>query len=343
VTALDNTLTQSNNVAYNMTVDIRVSDIDQKTSYSNIEILIRLGPLPFNFSDAGILVEILGGGSMAVSCHYVSSDSYGKYFEGNSSSSWYFIGAGELFPFDYYGMEFYINPRIDANFTINQVFPLFLGSKQKVLMDTWETVGLYNEIPYDISKSNEPGLILIIKRRWVIPFLEFVLPIILCYFFLGATLFMNPKSRMQEIVTVYLSLFIFIPTFFIAIQEFLPYKSILSIPEILLTNLITTIGLFGTSIMISEHQRAIVVKKFEIPVEWFSLLCAPILFLAYYHYLLLPVLRRFLSIESVITVLLVILGYFVSFIGFSLRWKKYRREKTKKEEHFWESFERAHH
>jgi len=329
---------QLDDVYYKMRVEVRVLDIDQKTSYSYIEIIITLGPLPSQFNETGILVQILGGGDMMLFCNYTASDSYGKYFEGNSSGSWYFIGAGELFPFDYYSMVFRIEPLLDTNFTISEAIPIFHGKSQKLLLDIWETTNSKNEMPYHIFENGESVLVVTIKRRWVIPFLAFTLPIILCYYFLGATLFLNPKSRMQEILTVYLSLFVFIPTFFIGIQDFLPYRSLLSIPETLLTNLITSIGFLGFSTILSGYRRLIVIRNYRIPLEWFSLILALFFFAVYYWYLLLGILFQFASLETILTFLFVVVSYFVGSLGFSLRLKK-AKQKSEKGQRFFVRYE----
>jgi len=307
---------------YKMRVEVRVLDIDQKTSYASIELLIRLGPLPQEFNETGILVQILGGGYVTLFCRYTTSDSYGKYFEGNSSSSWYLFGAGELFPFDYYYIEFRITSLIDADFKIDEATPIFYGPKQKSLCDTWETTQIINELPYHTYENEESVLIILAKRTPIAPSLAFVLPIILCYYFLGATLFLDPKLKMQEILTVYLSLFIFVPSFFIGIQEFLPYRSLLSIPEILLTNLITSIGLFGFFTMLSEYREAVMIKNFKLPLQWFGIIFALLFFIGYYLFLLLPFLIRLPSIEIILVFLFVVPSYLVSVIGFILRLRK---------------------
>ena len=312
--------------AYEMDVDIKVSEIDQKTSYSSIEVFIRLGPLPRELNETVIQVQVLGGGHLMLFCEYTTSDSLGKYFEGNSSGSWYYIGAGELFPFDYYYMEFKVSPFIDANFTLGEVIPIFHGQRQKALLDIWETRNSVNEIPYRPYQGEEPGLVLIIRRRWVVPFLGFVLPIILCYFFLGASLFMDTTARMQEILTVYLSLFIFVPSFFVGIQGFLPYRSLLSIPEILLTNLITSLGFLGISTMLSGYQRTVRIRNVELPPEWFSLILALVFFIIYYGYLLLPILLKFASEEIAVVFMLVVFSYVFGIFGFLRRTiRRYRR------------------
>lgn len=58
--------TQVDDRKYNMKVDVRVHDIDQKDSQSSIEIFVTLGPLPPQLNDTEILVQVLGGGDMMI-------------------------------------------------------------------------------------------------------------------------------------------------------------------------------------------------------------------------------------------------------------------------------------
>lgn len=315
---------QKNNV-YKMTVDVRVYDLDLKDLYSSVEVFLRLGPLPVGFNESGILVQILGGGDAMVFCNDTSSDHYGKYFQGNFSKSWYITGEGEQFPFDQYKMQFKIRPLIDCNFTIDEVTAIFSGAKQKQLSEAWETKNAHNEIPFQIAESDELMLTIQLKRRSLIPFLTLVLPVILCYYLLGATLYLEPSSRMQEILTVYISLFVFVPTFFIGIQDFLPYRSLLTIPEFLLTYAIVTNAFFGVSIMTSEHVRELKIcnKKFH-PSEWFGLILSSAIFIPLYWFLFFPISMRSPSSESIVTFLLVIGSYFFGLVGFVHRLKKRR-------------------
>lgn len=203
-------------------------------------------------------------------------------------------------------------------------------------MDTWETAKpRSNDIPYHILEGDKTILILTLKRRWLVPFLAFVLPVVLCYWLLGASLFMDPTSRMQEILTLYLSLFVFVPTFFFAIQGFQPYRSILSIPEILLTNLITSLGLLGISTMMSGHRKEMKIKRYKIPVEWFSLISALLFFIVLYGLLFLDISIRSLSIEAVITFLLAVSGYAIGVIGFALRFKTRMNQERKDTQAIW--------
>jgi len=315
--------------SYKMDVNVRIYDIDQKTSYSLLEVFIRLGPLPWQFNETGVLVQILGGGDIMLVCRHIADDSLGRYFEGNASSSWYFVGDGELFPFDHYTMEFRVTPFIDANFTVDDASVIFRGPKQRPLSDAWETQNSYNELPCLVSNSTELKLTVSIVRRSVVPFLAFVLPIIICYYFLGASLFLDPKERIQEILAVYISLFVFVPVFFTGIQDFIPYRSVFTIPELLLIYLITSIGFLGISMMMSQYVKELKIHGKSLPPsEWFGLILSLGVLFPYYLLFFFPILWRSWSMGSILTFLLVIGSYAFGIIGFRHRLKKERTGKA---------------
>jgi hypothetical protein len=313
---------------YKIRIQVRVLDIDQKNSNSSIELMVRLGPLPREFNKTEIFVQIHGGGYVMLTCKYVSNDTHGKYFEGSISCSWSLSGFGELFPFDYYYMTFNITPLMDATFKLDEVVPVFYGPKQRSLWDTWETnaTRAVNELFYYVDENEKLTLNILIKRKPIVPYVAFIIPIILCYFVLSATLFLDPKSKMQEILTIYLSLFVFIPQFFIGIQAFLPYKSLLTIPEILLTNLITSLSFFGVSTILSEYWG-------NIKVQGIGVIFALIFFIIYYCSYFLQILLVSPSIETISWVFtFVVLCYAWSAYGFIQRLRR-KKEKPLEKDH----------
>jgi hypothetical protein len=278
------------------------------------------------------MVQLLGGGDMMISCTYLTSDSLGKYYYGNFSDEWYLIGSGENFPFDYYFMMFKMTVFMDANFTLTENLATFQGPKMKSLMDIWSTANSTNELITTIVTGSQPTMAVLLERKSAVPFLEFVFPVILSYFFLGGSLFMNPRTRRQEVLMVYFSLFVFVPTFFFAIQQFLPYRSLFTVPEVLLTNLITSIGILGFFAMVSNYKYAITLRSKNIPLEWFGLIIAIVSFVVYYVLFFWPVLFRFGSWWAVITFLVAILGYFFGAVGLNLRLRKDIHRKARNDE-----------
>jgi hypothetical protein len=330
--AEQHTLNMMNNASYKMYVETRIIDIDPRIPNVNIEIFVRLGPVPQAFNETAIWVNFIGGGYVMFPCNYSSSDSFGKYFQGNCSTSWPLFGIGELFPFDSYYMSLNISVFTDMSFRIHDAKVIFLGAKQGFLMDNWQTVNSSNIIQTSIYGEAGNKLVAELRRKPFVPFLEFVLPILLCYFLLGFSLFMDPKSRMQEMLTIYLSLFVFVPTFFFGIQNFMPCRSLLSLPEFLLVNLITTVAILGISIILSEFVETIRTRHANFPpAEWFGLIFTIIVFIIYYSLLFSQIMFWSGSIEALWIFLLVVLSSVVAVLGFVSRLKMRKRGKSKSE------------
>jgi hypothetical protein len=77
-------------------------------------------------------------------------------------------------------------------------------------------------------------------------FWPLILPTIACFFVLAGTLLLsNKKEDTGNKLTIFLAIFIFAPTFFLGIQSFLPMRSALSIPEVLIENLIISAAVFS--------------------------------------------------------------------------------------------------
>jgi len=314
--------------SYKMKLEVRILQIDQKNVQSLVEIYVRLGPLPHQFNETAILIQILGGGDVMVPCNKTASDSFGVYYSGNASAPWYLIGWGELFPFDYYAINFKASALTNINFSLTEATAIFWGLNQKSLMDTWKTKDSINTIPVHISEGKTEFLA-IIRRRWIAPFLELVLPIVFCYWFLGSSMFFDPKSRINERLMVYLSLFVFAPTFFVAIFPFIPYRSFLSIPEFLLVNLVTSIVFFGIFTMVHAHSESFSIRNMKFPWDFLGILSALLLFLLLYLSLVFSILMLSPSIGNVVTLFFVIFGYVIGIIGLMLRLK--REEAVQKE------------
>lgn len=141
-----------------------------------------------------------------------------------------------------------------------------------------------NEVSFTIQRSTSALLLAI---------LQFLLPIIACYYLLGATLMLGLKERLAERLRIHLSLFVFVPTFLIAIQTFLPYRSSLAFPEFLLVNLIISNTIFGIFSILGyrgspvtserqDNQKEIseLKNKWDIGASVFSLIVFSLIYIA---------------------------------------------------------------
>jgi hypothetical protein len=248
-------MSKANSLSQDQTLDeltsvrlvIHISDIDQAQKTVQLQIFVFLDGFPYNESSVRVLIT--GAGGAWVLCNQTGQSLGGWYYQGESDQvTWLLDGIGETFPFDSYILRFDVRDMdyVSTNFTLastgHQAF--FDGAKAYSLNDLWYT----NSSLIPISSISSSELDFSITRSGGtlnIYFLEFLAPIIACYYLLGSTLLLNPKTHLSERLGVYVSLFVFVPLFLIAIRDFLPYRSTLSFPELLLVNLVLSNAIFA--------------------------------------------------------------------------------------------------
>lgn len=238
---------------------VHVLDIDQSKKLAEVKIFVFIDNFPYNRTK--IDVWIVGTGSTIVSCKNTGTTRGNEwYYQGESNqTAWLLEGTGEIFPFDSYNLRFVIFhvPLIEDNFSLtseaNELQAFFSEPNAYYLNDLWfldnGLIPISERKPKEVSfhiqrSSNSQALATI----------QFLIPIIACYYLLGATLVLDPKKQLAERLRINLSLFVFGPTFFIAIQNFLPYRSSLSFPEFFLTNLMISNTIFGIFSIIGNKR-----------------------------------------------------------------------------------------
>lgn len=219
-------------------LEIHIFDIDQTQKTVQLQIFVNLDGFPNN--ESIVRVQIAGAGLAWILCNQTGR---AGFYQGESDqATWLLDGAGETFPFDSYLLRFDVQgiEDVGSNFTLASTGQqaIFAGAKAYSLNDLWHT---YSNILIPISSISSNELSFSITRSIgtrTVDFLEFLAPTIACFYLLGATLMLDPKKELSERLTVYVSLFVFAPIFLIAIRDFLPYRSTLSFPELLLVNLV---------------------------------------------------------------------------------------------------------
>lgn len=239
---------------------VHVLDIDQSKKLAEVKIFVFIDNFPYNRTK--IDVWIVGTGSTIVSCKNTGTTRGNEwYYQGESNqTAWLLEGTGEIFPFDSYNLRFVIFhvPLIEDNFSLtseaHKLQAFFSGPEAYYLNDLWflenGLIPISERKPKEVSFSIQRS-----SNSQALAIIQFLIPIIACYYLLGATLVLDPKKQLAERLRINLSLFVFCPTFFIAIQNFLPYRSSLSFPEFFLTNLMISNTIYGIFSII-ENKRS---------------------------------------------------------------------------------------
>jgi len=247
---------------------VHVLDIDPFQKIAELDLSVFIDNFPYN--ETQVRVRVLGAGDITVVCNNVGTSISGTfYFHGETNTTiWLLEGKGEQFPFDSYNLRFkiYSIDFIENNFTLSlrEQQAMFDGSKFYSLSDLWTTNGTYSSsLPVRYVRANEVAFI--VQRSLnttIVALLQFIIPIFACYYLLGSSLMLKSETQISERLTIYIALFVFIPTFFLAIQQFLPYRSSLSFPEFLLVNLLLSTAIFGIFSIAGNQKEA-----YRIPVE----------------------------------------------------------------------------
>lgn len=238
---------------------VHISEIDQSQRLAELKILVFVDNYPYNLTK--VQVRIAGGGYVIVSCNNTGITKGGEwYYQGElNRTTWLLEGEGEAFPFDSYNLRFEIdyltyfsdNSSLSSDADNHQAS--FAGPKYRSLKNVWLSDN--GSVPINYIKEREIGFL--VQRNLsalVVASLQFLFPIIGCYYLLGATLMLDPKKQLAERLGIYLSLFVFVTTFLIAIQIFIPYRSSLSFPEFLLVNLIVSTTVFGIFSIVGNQK-----------------------------------------------------------------------------------------
>lgn len=244
---------------------IYIFDVSTSTKTARVEIRVWLDDFPMEADR--VHIEVYGGGqTQEITCVGIGHHTF-QAAKANETI-WFLEGPGEAFPFDVYSLSFQINERV-VFYSLNESFyhleepweyevnldmswATFCGARVTMLCDTWVNDAASTDTSAIPVRASDTIYTLLLQREWQTPFLQILLPIIACYYLLASSLILHPVDRLEARLRIYLSLFVFSPTFFFAIQPFLPYRSTLSIPELLLTNLLLNNAVFGIFAMVAN-------------------------------------------------------------------------------------------
>jgi energy-converting hydrogenase Eha subunit A len=256
-------------VSINVHMFVRVLDINPSQKTANVNFFLYIDNCSRNVPSLN--VQVFGGGVASIICNNLGEETDGWGYSGESNETiWFLEGYGETYPFDSYVLRFAVlgnfgfdfDPFSSApapyfNFSLSSTgtSAFFAGPKAMSLEDLWGSGQSHIPLNWGSAWISEnrttQEMSFSIQRSGNAlntALLEFLVPIIACYFLLASTLILDPRKNLNERIAIYIALFVFVPTFLIAIQNYLPYRSSLSFPELLLTNLVigtTILGVFS--------------------------------------------------------------------------------------------------
>ncbi|MCD6446423.1 hypothetical protein J7L49_06535 [Candidatus Bathyarchaeota archaeon] len=281
------------NISFHFTIEVYVESINyaQKRAAVTIWASIRNCSYP---NATAITIIFDGDASAFVKCERFGFD----YYWGHTYvDNWPLKGAGELYPFDSYTLRFVISRQF--YFEENQILQTFYPNATFDI--SLSSPNIEPLVPY--SKYEAARFIIRVQRNSILPILQFLLPILLCFFIIGGSSFI-PRSKLGDRLRVYLSLFVFGPTFLLAIQNFLPQRSSLCIPEIFIVSVLIGTALSAFSSMIPIE------KSKEKTLDLVTILCSMGALLLLYW----KVLSMRISLDTIFLFLIAEIGFMSKYV-----------------------------
>jgi len=243
---------------------IYVFDINPSMKSATVRVGFWFDNIYQNATEFDVIIR--GGGETNIQCFSQGRSAEGFSYRGFSNfTTWYLDGIGEAFPFDSYWLVFYMERDSvqfkvanttysfdnEVNYTISTTYSVAYlnGSSAPLLRNYWKTEGGAFQLPIVFVSDY---IYVQLERKSIVPFCQFMLPIIACFYLLAFSPLIR-KDRLSDRLLIYLSLFIFAPTFLFSIQSALPARSYLSVPEYFLTLLVTSTIVFAIFSMLSQR------------------------------------------------------------------------------------------
>jgi hypothetical protein len=263
-------------LSYDIRVFVDSIDYGRKTASVYVSATVECST---NATEIGINLE--GDAYGIIMCQL---GGYNTFYGDKKFDDWPLRGAGETYPFDTYVLRGFISRQF--YFVENQTAQIFYPNA------TFNTRFLILDRKMELqdpdSYFTNAQFIIRLDRDSSLQAIQLMVPVMFSFFVLGASVLIE-RAKMNERLSVYLALFFFAPTFLLATQSFLPNRSSLSIPEILIIGMIAATAFSAISTMVPSSKNN--GRRLDILA---TMLSSILLFLLYY-----PVLELQASLQTI--------------------------------------------
>lgn len=263
-----------------------VQKVDYARRYANVLVSVTIeGCEKCNFSEIWISMAI-GQYRYGISNSFVKCPRFDSvYFAQETLNDLPLMGDRESYPFDsLYRLRF----RISRQFYFIENNTLKIGIPNATFDQSGSSFDIkivqpdeYNSSEFFIDVERDPSM----------PLFQLLLPIVLCYFVLGGSMLVK-RSELGTRLRIYMTLYVFAPTFLLAIQSYLPYRSFLCIPEILLVGILSVTSMFFFSSILKQDQESRLLDGVTVAVS--------VVFLAYLYYRIMLIQMNYLTLLSIL-------------------------------------------
>ena len=214
---------------------VKIKRVIVKNSTSEVDIHLLVRNFPEETSNVSFLLD------SGISYYLMNCSGRTNFLQGTLEDQlWYLDGFGELFPFDFYTLDFRFYPYYCQYYFNGTVYGLdswsysfqndtrivFAGLQRSRLEEEWEI----------FCFKDEDGATAYLFRESEVESFQFIFPLVAIQLLL---IFSPSFTRKRSIrTTIYSSILLFTPMFIFAMQNFIPPRSTLSIPEFFGINLI---------------------------------------------------------------------------------------------------------
>jgi len=244
-----------------MRFDIQVYDVDLSTLTAQINITImftNLSIVDLQLGENITAIIVSEVDNVKIKCNQANED--GTFVGSSGMISWTLggeLGKGEYFPFEEYELVFRLANILPGPFDMTKVeynmlysFVYFEGPKKTLLVQIFQVTSNHRKLLDTALSGNLTAISYLSRKLGGAPFhlpslfWPLIAPTLACLYLLVSTLLLTGDNALGNRLRVYVSLFIFAPSFLMAIQGYLPLRASLSIPEVLLENLLISTAVF---------------------------------------------------------------------------------------------------
>ena len=248
--------------------DILVHDVNLSDGTAEVNITLTFSDLfipGLNLGEPVSAIIVGQGDSKRISCESVDN---GRFTGSSGMIKWTLggeLGRGEYAPFEEYELTFELADVLPGPFNMSNIevdalkSSAFLEGPKKLFLERIYST-FDNKFSFSMSFPNNLRAVISVKRKlgaFGLPvlFWQLILPTLACNCLLVSTLLLRGEKATSNRLRVYVALFIFGPTFFNGIQGYLPLRASLSIPEVLLENLMISTAIFAIFSLISVKSN----------------------------------------------------------------------------------------
>jgi len=257
ILVIPETKVQAQEEKVKVTFTLQIYDIDRFDQTADVNVTLKFENLASQqvAENEPVRALLFGGANIVdISCNETLPD---EYVGSSGLTTWGFSGSlarGEYFPFDEGQLLLQIANVLPGPFNVsdavigNESYAYFEGPGKLRLNETCVSIGdacvvdMYfgPNLRVTVPLKRRTDSLLMDRSFWLL-----IVPTLASYYLLACSFFLWKEEDLSNRLRIYVAIFIFSPTFMMAMQGQLPFRVTLAIPEVLLVNLMISTAIFS--------------------------------------------------------------------------------------------------